>query len=159
MMSRVADGVLMLKNASDWKGICFGAEAPICGEVGDYYIFETDFVWLGGSQETADMGGGAAFIGFLGDNRSTDNTQMYGYGYMSFVKNDPDKINVYGALLDKGASYNLRFVYQVGGYMKLYVAFQYQRSRHVDAIRDCYPSSAVLVAGIYYTLNYGGIHR
>ena len=121
MMSRVSDGVLVLKNASNWKGVCLGASQPITGETGDYYIFETDFVWLGGAQESSEISGGAAFVGFLGENRSTDNTQMYGYGYMSFVKNDPNKLNVYGASLTKGVSYNLRFVYQVGGFMTLYV--------------------------------------
>lgn len=114
-------GVYRINNSSNWKGIAFAHDASIIGETGDFYIFETDFVWLGGSQTDAQRGSGAAFVGFLGEHNSVDNGQMRTSGLITFDGQDSNKIKVLGAVLDKGVSYNLRFVYQVGGTIRLYV--------------------------------------
>ncbi len=117
----VADGMLICKNSANWQGMTLATKEAYAGDAGDVYVFETDFTWLGGQMSTGHSSG-AAFVGLLGDHRSSDNGNMFCYNLIKFTEGEDDTMTFFGATLEKGVTYNLRLEYEVGsGALTFYV--------------------------------------
>ena len=117
----ISDGMLICKNSANWQGMTLATEEAYQGSNGDIYVFEADFTWLGGQMSTGHSSG-AAFVGLLGDHRSSDNGNMFCYNHIKFTEGVSDTMTFFGATLEKGVTYNLRLEYEVGtGTLTFYV--------------------------------------
>ncbi len=117
----LSGGKLRINEFMNWKGFALANTKGGEGGSGKVYVFETDFKWTAGSQSAAQINSGAAFIGFLGEHTSVDNSYMSAALYMSFDKNDHDVLHIGNSNLEKGKLYNIRIEYTVGGAVTLFV--------------------------------------
>ena len=121
VLASVSDGALKFdSNGTKWKTFALATTEA----TGTKYIFETDFVWTGGSYlNDYDL----LFMGFLGEHDSVyPNQQFNKYLHAKFDSENADNLLIgYGASwasLTRNVNYNLRFEYVVStGVIGLYV--------------------------------------
>lgn len=117
----VSGGKLRVNEFMNWKSFALANTSGGEGGSGKVYVFESDFKWTGGSQSEAELPKGAAFIGFLGEHASVDNSYMSAAIYMTFDADNPDILHIGESSLEKNKSYNIRLEYTVGGTVTLFV--------------------------------------
>lgn len=116
----VSGGKLNVSNLSNWSALAIANLSDNkTGVAGAKYVFDTTFVWKGGSQTAGT--GAAAYIGPMGTHKAVDNSYMPVYTDITFSETDTSNISIGGAKLEKGKAYNIRIEYVVGESIHVFV--------------------------------------
>ena len=124
----VKDGVMYFShldseknNNTRYQGFALASGLDGTYETGTTYVFETDFKWVGGTQDSSQIAKYAAYIGLLGSHEAVDNVYMSYAIKVSLIDGDSSAILFGNARLERGITYNIRIEAVTGTGLKLYV--------------------------------------